>query len=298
MSRRAFTLIEMLVTIGIIAIVIALLFPLITSARRGAQTINCTSNLRQIGIAIHSHASERGGYAPLGGMIIVPSSFVGATSISAALEDGARNRYDYIKSGSPLVREVIMPLHGALAAQLGMKYTRFDSFDSFEVEKHSTLADWSTFTCPSARPRAPSATTFVIQFEGQTMLNVLNGLPFDFALNDAVFGFDCKPSRRLAGKLSKVHNPSKTFLLADAAPPFASMAFRDGAPLFWSPEAPPGSPLTLADAFVENGRVTSQVKLFDLQRHRGRINVLYADGHVGEELLTAQGLSGTIVANW
>jgi prepilin-type processing-associated H-X9-DG protein/prepilin-type N-terminal cleavage/methylation domain-containing protein len=65
MRRRGFTLVELLVVVGIVALLIGLLFPALTKAREHAQRLRCATNLHSMGQAMHVYVAQTGHY-PLG----------------------------------------------------------------------------------------------------------------------------------------------------------------------------------------------------------------------------------------
>jgi prepilin-type N-terminal cleavage/methylation domain-containing protein len=64
MKDRAFTLIEAMVAMAIIAILVAIVIPAIQAAREAARSAQCIANLRQIGIAMHAYCGMHNMFPP------------------------------------------------------------------------------------------------------------------------------------------------------------------------------------------------------------------------------------------
>ena len=136
--RREFTLVELLVVIGIIALLISVLLPALNRARDSSMTLKCLSNMRQVGQALNMYVSEQKGYLPLGRANISASDPV----LLAIGYDG-----DSIASGDKKVYWI-----NRLAPYVDPKLTRpfatWGKFASTPLPNLKSKGEW-VFRCPT-----------------------------------------------------------------------------------------------------------------------------------------------------
>ena len=113
--KKAFTLVELLVVIAIIGILIALLLPAVQAAREAARRMQCTSNLKQIGVAMHGYHDVHRIFPP--GAVHAPRGLTWYTFVLPYMEQEAQ--YERIDPHGQLV-PTTAPASGPLVEQLGM----------------------------------------------------------------------------------------------------------------------------------------------------------------------------------
>lgn len=111
-NRRAgFTLVELLVVIGIIALLISILLPTLSSARRSSKSLACLSNQRQIGIGINQFAQEHDGWLPKPQWNDYPNPVMGRAFDTGKVDWGYRSPYwqwDYVLNQDGMDKNVFL----------------------------------------------------------------------------------------------------------------------------------------------------------------------------------------------
>ena len=144
-NHQGFTLVELLVVIAIIGILIGLLLPAVQAAREAARRMQCSNNMRQLGVACHNFADTHSGTLPMGCRDYNFSTWV--TFILPFMEQSAR--YDqmsvtYVPYGSTtgsggFVYDSSDPTEGG-------RYARMQNLDAWGGEEGGVPA----YTCPSS----------------------------------------------------------------------------------------------------------------------------------------------------
>ena len=278
--RRAFTLVELLVVIGIIVVLIAMLFPAIT----GAQRLQCASQIQQILTLVHNHAVTHQGYVPLVGVLSVTQTN------PSGLNDPLRVRYDYLNFAPFGITDALMCFTASFAADVGdNRIGLAQSVNDLNVAQLDPKGFLRIFRCFANLPDPGP-----LYGPGLYMCNPLtatgNYLTWEesqsYIYNEAILGWDDKYARK-RGLLSSVRLPAQTMLLADG---LGGNADRENVGFSTVYNKIPAGPITLADAYLGDS-LAGDPQNFDPVRHQGRINIGFVDGHVETRFISAGDLA-------
>jgi prepilin-type N-terminal cleavage/methylation domain-containing protein/prepilin-type processing-associated H-X9-DG protein len=144
--REAFTLVELLVVTGILAVLIAILLPALGSARRAARTVQCAANLRTILQGMQIYATQNNSAIP------------GSPWTSGAhLRDGTPPEFGNSgtndSSNVPYVTQ-IWDWQAPVADALGVRFNKGGS-EAARKERFLKLLTWPSFVCPENEFLAP-----------------------------------------------------------------------------------------------------------------------------------------------
>jgi prepilin-type N-terminal cleavage/methylation domain-containing protein len=189
-SKNGFTMIELLVVIGVIGILVALLLPAVQAAREAARRTQCTSHLKQLGVALHNYhdvnrmfpqAATIGTGGPLN-----PN---GSTFVNAWL-------FQYMATGHMMLWPYVE--NGNLAAQInwGRDIIRGGQTNAALSAIQTSGNANGLFRCPS--DSGPDVTFWLYLQDqggdptGQSMVMVSTNYVFCHGVNDAYCAFESK----------------------------------------------------------------------------------------------------------
>jgi prepilin-type processing-associated H-X9-DG protein/prepilin-type N-terminal cleavage/methylation domain-containing protein len=268
---RGFTLVELLVVVGIVVVLIALLLPALARAREAANRTRCLATLRSMAQAAHLHAADHKGYMPVAGPQGPPQAGIRATP--EALRDAARVKYMYWDDLSGVSARPI-PLPAALGYYLGRGPLRPGAGSRESISEASMASPLlrELFACPS-QDWDSTPPGYVL---GEMVERIGPRVYMSYIFNGTALGLHVFPwGETPAGNVSRMRRPGQVMLFADGLP--SRITGGDGH--LWA-LAQYSTDETMAEFAWSGGRYQ-----LDFARHNGWVNVVFVDGHAEPLLL-------------
>ena len=220
----AFTLVELLVVIGIIAIMIGILLPTLAKAREAARASKCLNNMRQLSIAIINFAQENNGWMPArGGGSITPfnpapgkNPFVGTVDIQSPGDWIAWQRVNDPLGG---------PGNGA---DQNITYSVLAKYLNSKPRVHTTPDQANTiapnldelYRCPSdnlaSRPATPNPGDKKYRYSysvNDLFFNTIQGADVTDYPSPPTLSKDQRNGFHFSGKISSIRTPSEKIMI-------------------------------------------------------------------------------------
>ncbi|HMO27290.1 MAG TPA: prepilin-type N-terminal cleavage/methylation domain-containing protein, partial [Tepidisphaeraceae bacterium] len=224
--RRGFTLVELLVVIGIIALLLSILLPTLGRAREAANTVKCLANLRSIGQAMMIYTTENKGAIP-GSANTSSRHFYNATWTLVL------NNSNAIPAGSPIeVFDFITPI----ARSMGITFSQIDNPSALARFLEQSESEY--FKCPSARgilassfPAGVGPDTEIVSYNTAMGFLLTPGSPApgktSYSRVSTGTGWWAQPASYFPN-INRIGNPTEKIFAADGA----KYTYQGGAPQY------------------------------------------------------------------
>lgn len=285
--RNAFTLVELLVVIGIIALLIGILLPALNRAKESARTVSCLNQTRNMAQAMFLHATDHKGYFQPAGLHWTQNAFGLPATPNGGLYDSSKRKYTYTGDNR------LAPLSAAIAAmwKVPVPLDNTGSMVNYMVKPDFR----KKFACPSQDNVLGGYTERADDGWSQPDLpgqNPASGEYMSYIFNEELLGVRESNVQRAVGgtrvgNTNRVKRGAEVFLFSDGQPRGAG---RGGD---WYTVPATGLDSLHATYFDYWRLHQGDYKSFDYNRHRGKINVVFVDCHAATFNLPPVNYQGT-----